>query len=109
MSLFLFFYYFLFRTTGSCIEYGHSCWGAHGKRSGGKASATLFPSNENNDINLADAGLLPTTLPTEERAKLGKYILLNFLIDRVSVFYDSRGLLVKFIRCPFPFCEGENN
>ncbi|XP_017117545.1 neuropeptide CCHamide-1 [Drosophila elegans] len=23
--------------TGSCLEYGHSCWGAHGKRSGGKA------------------------------------------------------------------------
>ncbi|XP_068152627.1 neuropeptide CCHamide-1 [Drosophila tropicalis] len=22
---------------GSCLEYGHSCWGAHGKRSGGKA------------------------------------------------------------------------
>ncbi|XP_034665870.1 neuropeptide CCHamide-1 [Drosophila subobscura] len=24
--------------TGSCLEYGHSCWGAHGKRSGGKAA-----------------------------------------------------------------------
>lgn len=23
--------------TGSCLEYGHSCWGAHGKRSGSKA------------------------------------------------------------------------
>ncbi|XP_017001389.2 neuropeptide CCHamide-1 [Drosophila takahashii] len=23
--------------SGSCLEYGHSCWGAHGKRSGGKA------------------------------------------------------------------------
>ncbi|KAH8383784.1 hypothetical protein KR009_010523 [Drosophila setifemur] len=23
--------------TGSCLEYGHSCWGAHGKRSSGKA------------------------------------------------------------------------
>ncbi|KAH8293468.1 hypothetical protein KR054_000714 [Drosophila jambulina] len=23
--------------TGSCLEYGHSCWGAHGKRSGGTA------------------------------------------------------------------------
>uniref|UniRef100_A0A6P4FPI8 Neuropeptide CCHamide-1-like n=1 Tax=Drosophila rhopaloa TaxID=1041015 RepID=A0A6P4FPI8_DRORH len=23
--------------SGSCLEYGHSCWGAHGKRSSGKA------------------------------------------------------------------------
>ncbi|XP_062123867.1 neuropeptide CCHamide-1 [Drosophila sulfurigaster albostrigata] len=22
--------------TGSCLEYGHSCWGAHGKRSGNR-------------------------------------------------------------------------
>ncbi|EDW14970.2 neuropeptide CCHamide-1 [Drosophila mojavensis] len=24
--------------TGSCLEFGHSCWGAHGKRSGNRAA-----------------------------------------------------------------------
>ncbi|KAI9576299.1 hypothetical protein GQX74_000094, partial [Glossina fuscipes] len=31
--------------TGSCLEYGHSCWGAHGKRSG---RTNIFRS----DVNL---------------------------------------------------------
>ncbi|XP_032515813.1 neuropeptide CCHamide-1 isoform X3 [Danaus plexippus] len=26
-------------TTGSCLSYGHSCWGAHGKRSGKEPSS----------------------------------------------------------------------
>ncbi|EDW81651.2 uncharacterized protein Dwil_GK10913 [Drosophila willistoni] len=29
---------------GSCLEYGHSCWGAHGKRSGGKTVLTVKQS-----------------------------------------------------------------
>ncbi|XP_034489137.1 neuropeptide CCHamide-1 [Drosophila innubila] len=54
--------------TGSCLEYGHSCWGAHGKRSGNRAvvaakQATpygdnladqLLDNNNNNNINLMD-------------------------------------------------------
>ncbi|XP_030563670.1 neuropeptide CCHamide-1 isoform X3 [Drosophila novamexicana] len=24
--------------TGSCLEFGHSCWGAHGKRSGNRVA-----------------------------------------------------------------------
>ncbi|EDV90460.1 GH22452 [Drosophila grimshawi] len=49
--------------TGSCLEYGHSCWGAHGKRSGNRAAIAakqptpyaenleeqLFNNNNNNN------------------------------------------------------------
>ncbi|XP_022212903.2 neuropeptide CCHamide-1 [Drosophila obscura] len=57
--------------TGSCLEYGHSCWGAHGKRSGGKAAVAaaktvgnplavetlaeqLYNNNHNNNNNPED-------------------------------------------------------
>ncbi|KAM8703887.1 hypothetical protein ACLKA7_008505 [Drosophila subpalustris] len=51
--------------TGSCLEYGHSCWGAHGKRSGNRAAiaakqATLNTDNlteqllNNNNANFVD-------------------------------------------------------
>uniref|UniRef100_A0A1B0C685 CCHamide-1 neuropeptide n=1 Tax=Glossina palpalis gambiensis TaxID=67801 RepID=A0A1B0C685_9MUSC len=35
----------MYVATGSCLEYGHSCWGAHGKRSG---RTNIFRS----DVNL---------------------------------------------------------
>ncbi|XP_023161691.2 neuropeptide CCHamide-1 [Drosophila hydei] len=49
--------------TGSCLEFGHSCWGAHGKRSGNRATvAAKQPTpqvdnlaeqlfNNNNNVN----------------------------------------------------------
>lgn len=33
---------FVQEATASCIQYGHACWGGHGKRNDGK-SATLKP------------------------------------------------------------------
>uniref|UniRef100_A0A1A9VV69 CCHamide-1 neuropeptide n=1 Tax=Glossina austeni TaxID=7395 RepID=A0A1A9VV69_GLOAU len=41
--------------TGSCLEYGHSCWGAHGKRSG---RTNIF----HNDVNLPTVKLDFTNL-----------------------------------------------
>ncbi|XP_076681871.1 neuropeptide CCHamide 1 [Andrena cerasifolii] len=36
---------------GSCLSYGHSCWGAHGKRSGGhNNNAYIVPSRSSNDV-----------------------------------------------------------
>ncbi|XP_015434383.1 PREDICTED: uncharacterized protein LOC107190143 [Dufourea novaeangliae] len=35
---------------GSCLSYGHSCWGAHGKRSGGHNNAYFVPTNTMNDV-----------------------------------------------------------
>lgn len=29
----IFIHFFFFANSGSCLSYGHSCWGAHGKRS----------------------------------------------------------------------------
>ncbi|XP_067618003.1 neuropeptide CCHamide-1 [Eurosta solidaginis] len=40
LTIFTIFYIYLIFTAnvkGSCLEYGHSCWGAHGKRSSGPA------------------------------------------------------------------------
>ncbi|XP_030563668.1 neuropeptide CCHamide-1 isoform X1 [Drosophila novamexicana] len=55
--------------TGSCLEFGHSCWGAHGKRSGNRvALAAKQPSllvdklaeqlynNNNNENSIDDNG-----------------------------------------------------
>lgn len=39
--------------TGSCLEYGHSCWGAHGKRSGNRAAIAAKPVKPYAD-NFAD-------------------------------------------------------
>ncbi|KAL5283763.1 hypothetical protein ACFFRR_006187 [Megaselia abdita] len=57
---------------GSCLEYGHSCWGAHGKRSGVK---TLYPPKANDGLSVEEQ----TPPPSET---VNKYFLLNFLIDK---------------------------
>ncbi|XP_058788849.1 uncharacterized protein LOC131662892 [Phymastichus coffea] len=33
------------KISGSCLSYGHSCWGAHGKRSGGNVIGALRPAD----------------------------------------------------------------
>ncbi|CAK9801237.1 hypothetical protein ANTQUA_LOCUS2767 [Anthophora quadrimaculata] len=36
--------------SGSCLSYGHSCWGGHGKRSGVHNTAYLVPSKTINEM-----------------------------------------------------------
>ncbi|XP_050595459.1 uncharacterized protein LOC126924710 isoform X2 [Bombus affinis] len=58
---------------GSCLEYGHSCWGAHGKRSGGYSNAYLVPLKTSNEIQQEIPPL------TKEQ------FILSRLIDRPSI------------------------
>lgn len=37
---------------GSCLSYGHSCWGAHGKRSGGNFGTNNLRVGEDNNKNI---------------------------------------------------------
>ncbi|XP_014234884.1 uncharacterized protein LOC106657737 [Trichogramma pretiosum] len=55
-------------TTGSCLSYGHSCWGAHGKRSGTEP--------QRQEVYLTDERVLPLTL--------GDRLLLPKLLNRRS-------------------------
>lgn len=76
MSILFIAIHFIF-SKGSCLEYGHSCWGAHGKRSGLKT----VQSQNINDALFAEE---PTSNPVEKQL-LDKYFLLNFLIDKVRL------------------------
>ncbi|XP_033332823.1 neuropeptide CCHamide 1 [Megalopta genalis] len=47
---FMIIFCFASNAAGSCLSYGHSCWGGHGKRSGGHNNAYLVSTKTMNDI-----------------------------------------------------------
>ncbi|XP_012141487.2 neuropeptide CCHamide 1 [Megachile rotundata] len=47
---FMILFCFIGYAAGSCLSYGHSCWGAHGKRSGGHNNGYVLPLKGMNDM-----------------------------------------------------------
>ncbi|XP_055852261.1 uncharacterized protein LOC129916384 [Episyrphus balteatus] len=47
---------------GSCLEYGHSCWGAHGKRSIGKIYRSIDGNSESQQSSEAKRDIDPSEL-----------------------------------------------
>ncbi|KAG6803070.1 hypothetical protein HZU73_01906 [Apis mellifera caucasica] len=47
--IFMIIFCFAGGVAGSCLSYGHSCWGAHGKRNGGHNNGYLVPSKTINE------------------------------------------------------------
>ncbi|KAL7292023.1 hypothetical protein TKK_0014307 [Trichogramma kaykai] len=79
-------------TTGSCLSYGHSCWGAHGKRSGTEP--------QRQEVYLTDERVLPLTLSDRlllpkllnRRSQLGARIRDKVLIkDQAHNLNDETG------------------
>ncbi|XP_034181052.1 neuropeptide CCHamide 1 [Osmia lignaria lignaria] len=64
---------------GSCLSYGHSCWGAHGKRSGGHNNGYLLPLKGTNEMQHG----IP--LLTKEQ------LILSRLIDRPLMSNKYKG------------------
>ncbi|XP_073816705.1 neuropeptide CCHamide 1 [Musca autumnalis] len=55
---------------GSCLEYGHSCWGAHGKRSGNNNKIQHFDKKLVNEVDFADLNAIKEPYDsTEENVK----------------------------------------
>ncbi|XP_017753120.1 PREDICTED: uncharacterized protein LOC108545838 [Eufriesea mexicana] len=77
---------------GSCLSYGHSCWGGHGKRSGGHNNAYLVPSKT---VNEMQQGIPPLTK---------EQFILSRLIGRplVSNKYKGRWDRLFKIKTSFP-------
>lgn len=47
--IFMIIFCFAGGVAGSCLSYGHSCWGGHGKRNGGHNNGYLVPSKTINE------------------------------------------------------------
>ncbi|XP_055904908.1 neuropeptide CCHamide-1 [Eupeodes corollae] len=60
---------------GSCLEYGHSCWGAHGKRSTGKIYRSIDGSESQQSEGKRDVHLTQ-----QDEVKPSQ--LLNMLLER---------------------------
>ncbi|XP_076761846.1 neuropeptide CCHamide 1 [Xylocopa sonorina] len=78
---------------GSCLSYGHSCWGAHGKRSGAHNNAYLVPSKTLNDIQ--------QDIPSLTKEQL----ILSRLVGRPLTSNKYKGRWDRFFKIKMNFPE----
>ncbi|XP_055381675.1 uncharacterized protein LOC129612173 isoform X2 [Condylostylus longicornis] len=66
--------------TRACSTYGHSCYGAHGKKSMGRNTPRLSENYKTEEEFLMSDD--PSLEENEMKPKLQKYLLLNILLDK---------------------------
>ncbi|XP_045461422.1 uncharacterized protein LOC123671556 [Harmonia axyridis] len=80
LTVLLTFFLFAECAAGSCLSYGHSCWGAHGKRNGGAAMNPQYQSNrlllsrlmQPNSMNDKELDNTPTMLEIKQLLNEGE-------------------------------------
>ncbi|XP_012260490.2 uncharacterized protein LOC105688618 [Athalia rosae] len=65
---------------GSCLSYGHSCWGAHGKRSGHNYAGAGNPTANNERSSMSGAGAVQG--PLNDGESLRDQWILSRLVTR---------------------------